>query len=144
MSSHHDLLALLPDIHRARMGQEYDGNEPPDEVSPGAFAQRRNLRKAHRIILQVSLYVAFVAFQVEPIAAFDSDAILHPPYQCVEGFYQARDCVEICAVRDEVTGSGPGQHQPDPLSLLLSPLPRFGHLCPEVLHIKSQAIEQES
>jgi len=39
MLSHHDLLAVLPDVNQAGMGQEYDRDKPPYEVLPPLFTE---------------------------------------------------------------------------------------------------------
>jgi hypothetical protein len=86
MLDHHDLLAFLPDIHYAGVGEEYDHDEPPDQVPSGVLAQWRYLRETDREVPNVDLDVALITMQIELIAGFDGHTLLEARCQGVQSF----------------------------------------------------------
>ena len=77
MFLHHDFRAVLPDIQDAGMGQEYDSDEPPDQVLLRFFTERWYLTKAQRMIVNVCLYVALIGPQIEFFACLYGDSLIH-------------------------------------------------------------------
>ena len=144
MFHHHDLLAVLPDIYNAGVGQEYDCDEPPDQVLSRVLTERRYLCQTYGVILQVGLDMAFVAVQIELFTILHSQAVIQANRQGVQCLKQSRNPAQVRVLQCQIPRSALGQHLPDTLSLFLFPLTRLCHLRPEVLGVKDQAIEQES
>ena len=95
MFDHHYILAFLPYINYSGVIQEYDCDEPPNEVLLRAFTQRWYLSKAHRKILNMGLYMRLIAFQIEFTARLNRKAFINTCGECIQRVNQARDTAEI-------------------------------------------------
>ena len=77
MFDHHYVLTLLPDINDAGVSQEYDCNEPPNEVFSEVVTERWYIHKAYRKVPNMALYVRLIAFQIESIAWLYREGVVH-------------------------------------------------------------------
>ena len=126
------------------MGQEYDCDKPPYEVSSRVLAKRRYFGKAHRKVLNMGLDVALVKSQIELRAVLDSQAVVEAGRQGVQSLQQSGSPAQIGMFQYQIPGSALGQHLPYTIPLLLLALSGLRHLGTKVIDIKNQAIEQES
>jgi hypothetical protein len=95
MFHHHDLLAMLPDIHDAGVGQEYDCDKTPDQVLPQVLTKRWHPCQVYRIVPQMSLYVALVKSQIELRAVLDSQAVVEAGRQGIQCLKQSGNPAQI-------------------------------------------------
>jgi len=126
------------------MGQEYDCDKPPYEVSSRVLAKRRYFGKAHRKVLNMGLDVALVKSQIELRAVLDSQAVVEAGRQGVQSLQQSGSPAQIGMFQYQIPGSALGQHLPYTIPLLLLAVSGLCHLCTKVVRIKDHAIEQKS